>query len=211
MDVFFQFLFGFIVAFTGSIPPSMLNMTALKTSLQKDVQSAHRYIFGVSITVLFQTYIAVFLSKYILENPSILDTIEKFGIVIFILLAVYFYKESKKEKRLDDQKNSQQKKYFLTGLFLSSLNMFAIPFYCGVVAFLEVFNRFIFDVFPIIVFILGTGMGTFCILFLYVKFAKKIQKKTGKLTKDINLFLSILTAILAIISIVKLIYKAISL
>ena len=211
MDVFFQFLFGFIVAFTGSIPPSMLNMTALKTSLQKDVQSAHRYIFGVSITVLFQTYIAVFLSKYILENPLILDTIEKFGTVIFIFLAVYFYRESKKEKRLDDQKNSQQKNYFLTGLTLSSLNMFAIPFFCGIVAFLDLLNQFSFDAFPIIVFVLGAGIGTFCILFLYVKYAKKIQEKTGKLTNDINLVLSILTAIVAILSMVKFIYKAISL
>ena len=211
MDVFFQFLFGFIVAFTGSITPSMLNMTALKTSLQKDAQSAHRYIFGVSITVLFQTYIAVFLSKYILENPLILDTIEKFGTVIFIFLAVYFYRESKKEKRLDDQKNSQQKNYFLTGLTLSSLNMFAIPFFCGIVAFLDLLNQFSFDAFPVFVFILGAGMGTFCILFLYVKYAKKIQEKTGKLTNDINLVLSILTAIVAILSMVKFIYKAISL
>jgi threonine/homoserine/homoserine lactone efflux protein len=211
MDVLFQFLFGFIVAFTGSITPSMLNMTALKTSLQNDVKEAHRYILGVSFVVLFQAFVAVFLSKYILENPSILDTIEKFGTVIFIFLAVYFYKESKKEKRPDDQKKSQQKNYFLTGLTLSSLNMFAIPFFCGVVAFLDLLNQFSFDAFPVFVFILGAGIGTFCILFLYVKYAKKIQEKTGKLTKDINLVLSILTAIVALFSMVKFVYQAINL
>ena len=37
-------------------------------------------------------------------------------------------------------------------------------------------------------------------------FAKKIQQKTGKLTKNINLILAILTAFAAIFSMVKLIF-----
>ena len=98
MDLMMHFLIGFLVAFVGSITPSMLNMTALRTRLQNDKKSAYRYILGVSVVVLLQGYIAVVLSKYIIENPTILEVIAQFGIVIFILLSVYFYKESKKEK-----------------------------------------------------------------------------------------------------------------
>jgi threonine/homoserine/homoserine lactone efflux protein len=209
MDLITHFLFAFLVAFVGSITPSMLNMTALKISLQNDIKFAKRYIFGVSCVVLLQTYIAVFLSKYIIDNPTILETIEKFGIVIFILLSIYFYKESKKEKLVVDDKNNKPKNFFLTGLTLSSLNMFAIPFFCGVVAFLDAFNLFVFDDLSVSFFILGAGFGTFCILFLYVKYAKAIQKKTGKLTKDINIVLSVLTGFAAIFSIVKIGYKLI--
>ena len=68
---------------------------------------------------------------------------------------------------------------------------------------------FNFDAFPTAFFILGTAIGTFSILFLYVKYAKVIQQKTGKLTKDINLVLSVLTALVALISILKIIYKAV--
>jgi threonine/homoserine/homoserine lactone efflux protein len=209
MDLITHFIIGFLVAFIGSITPSMLNMTALKTRLQNNVKSANKYVLGVSVVVLLQAYIAVVLSKYIIENPTILDVISQFGIVIFILLSIYFYKESKKEKRaVADQRNAKTH-FFLTGLTLSSLNMFAIPFYCGVVAFLDVFKWFCFETSPIVSFVVGTAVGTFTILFFYVKYAHKIQKKTGKLTQDINLVLSILTAVVALISILKIAYKLI--
>tara|TARA_B110000211_G_scaffold134911_1_gene154618 strand:- start:670 stop:795 length:126 start_codon:yes stop_codon:yes gene_type:complete len=39
---------------------------------------------------------------------------------------------------------------------------------------------------------------------VYARFAKRIQQKTGKLTKDINIILSILTALVAIITFIKL-------
>jgi threonine/homoserine/homoserine lactone efflux protein len=209
MDLMMHFLIGFLVAFVGSITPSMLNMTALKTRLQNDKKSAYRYILGVSVVVLLQAYIAVVLSKYIIENPTILEVIAQFGIVIFILLSVYFYKESKKEKLIVVDKNNSQTNFFLTGLTLSSLNMFAIPFFCGVVAFVDVFNWFSFDASSVAFFVLGSGIGTFSILFFYVKYAHKIQEKTGKLTKDINLVISIITASVALISILKMGYKLI--
>ena len=110
MDLMMHFLIGFLVAFVGSITPSMLNMTALKTRLQNDKKSAYRNILGVSVVVLLQAYIAVVLSKYIIENPTILEVIAQFGIVIFILLSVYFYKESKKEKLIVVDKNNSQTK-----------------------------------------------------------------------------------------------------
>ncbi len=209
MDMMTHFIIGFLVAFIGSIPPSMLNMTALKTRLQNNVKSAHKYVLGVSVVVLLQAYIAVVLSKHILENPTILEVISQFGIVIFILLSIYFYKESKKEKQTESNQKNSKTLFFLTGLTLSSLNMFAIPFYCGVVAFLDVFKWFRFDISFVVSFIVGTGAGTFSILFFYVKYALKIQKKTGKLTKDINLVLSILTAFLALLSLLKIAYKLI--
>ena len=82
--------------------------------------------------------------------------------------------------------------------------MFAIPFFCGIVAALDVFKLFSFNLISILFFILGSVLGTFYILFLYGKFAKIIEKKTGKLTKDINIILAILTALVAIITFIKL-------
>ncbi len=207
MDLMTHFIIGFLVAFIGSIPPSMLNMTALKIRLQNDIKAAYKYVLGVSVVVLLQAYIAVFLSKYVLENPTILEVISQFGIVIFILLALYFYKESKKEKRAESNPKNSKKLFFITGLSLSSLNMFAFPFYCGVVAFLDVFKRFCFDIVSVVSFVVGTGVGTFSILFFYVKHATKIQEKTGRITKNINLVLSILTALVALISMLKMVYK----
>lgn len=195
--------FGFFFSFTGSITPSMLNMTALKVSLEKGNIAANKYAFGVSLIVIPQVVIAVFLTKYITDNPKVLETLEKAGIVIFIFLAFYFYKKSKIS--IDELKPKKENP-FLIGITLSLLNMFAIPFFCGVIVSLDVFNFFYFDVFSITSFTTGSLLGTYYILFLYGKFARTIQQKTGKLTKDINLILSILTGLVAVFSLIKLFF-----
>ena len=209
MTIILLFFFGFFFSFVGSITPSMLNMTSLKISLEKGREAANKYALGISLIVSLQTYIAVILTKYIAENPSILETLDKIGIVIFILLSYYFYKESKKDKINVEELKPKKENPFLTGITLSSLNMFAIPFFCGTVILLDSFNLFIFEFIPILAFVFGSVLGTFYILFLYGKFAKIIQQKTGKLTKDINIILSIITAFVAIITIIKYIKQVI--
>jgi len=204
MTVFSLFLFGFFFSFVGSITPSMLNMTALKISLENGKKETKKYAVGVSLVVFPQAYIAILLTKYIAENASILETVQKIGGVIFIFLSFYFYKESKKGKIQIETSKVKKNNPFLTGITLSVLNMFAIPFFCGIVATLDIFKLFSFNLTSILFFTLGSVLGTFYILFLYGKFAKIIQKKTGKLTKDINIILAILTALVAIITFIKL-------
>jgi threonine/homoserine/homoserine lactone efflux protein len=204
MILFTLFFFGFFFSFVGSITPSMLNMTALKISLEKGKVAANKYALAVSLVVFPQVYIAVLLTQYIAENPSIIETLEKVGIVIFIGLSYYFYNESKKGKIKTESLKSKKENPFLIGITLSFLNMFAIPFFCGIIVALDLFELFSFEVFPIFFFILGTILGTFCILFVYARFANIIQQKTGKLTKDINIILSVLTALVALITFIKL-------
>ena len=206
MILFTLFFYGFFFSFVGSITPSMLNMTALKISLEKGKEAANKYALAVSLVVFPQVYIAVILTKYIAENPSILEILEKAGIVIFIFLSYYFYKESKKGKIQIEASQTKKESPFLNGITLSILNMFAIPFFSGIAITLDAFNLFSFNFIPVLFFTLGSVLGTFCILFLYGKFAKTIQNKTGKLTKDINIILSILTGLVAVFTIVKLFF-----
>ena len=184
----------------------MLNMTALKISLEKGREDANKYAFGVSIITIPQVIIAVILTKYIAKNPLILETLEKAGIIVFILLSYYFYSASKKGKVETKEVISKKDTPFLSGITLSILNMFSIPFFSGTVIALDVLNVFDFNTIPVLFFALGVVIGTFYILFLYGKFAKIIQKKTGKLTKDINIILAMLTAIVAIFTIIKLFF-----
>ena len=206
MHLITLFFFGFLFSFVGSITPSMLNMTALKISLEKGKEAANKYALGVSIVTIPQIYIAILLTKYITENPKILETLDKVGIVIFILLSFYFYRESKKSKIQVEGMKSKKENPFLAGITLSVLNMFAIPFFAVTAITLDSFNLFSFDVTSILFFITGSVIGTFYILFLYGKFAKIIQQKTGKLTKDINLILAILTGLVAIFTSIKIFF-----
>lgn len=206
MTILMHFIFGFVFSFIGSITPSMLNMTALKISLEKNEKEAHYYSLGVSLVVFIQAYIAILLTKYIYENPGFLESLEKAGIVIFFLLSIYFFKQSKSKKQAVKASKDRKGNSFLSGVLLSSLNMFSIPFFCGVAAMLETFNLMSFETFPVTLFIIGSTIGTFCILFLYGKYAKTIQKKTGKLTKDISLVLSIITGAVAVFMLIKMFF-----
>lgn len=206
MIVFSLFFFGFFFSFVGSISPSMLTLFTLKISLEKGQKAVHKYALGVSLIVFPQVIIAVILTKHIAENPTIIKFLEKLGIVIFLLLSIYFYKESKKIKV--ETIKVKKENPFLTGILLSSLNLFSIPFYCGVATILETLNLFVFSTVPVLFFTFGSVLGTFYILFLYGKFATIIQQKTGKLTKNINIILSILTGLVALISIVKLFFNS---
>jgi threonine/homoserine/homoserine lactone efflux protein len=198
-----HFFFGFFLSFLGSITPSMLNMTALKISLENGKEQLNKYAIGVSLVVIPQAYTAIFLIKHIVENPSILEILEKIGIVIVIFLSYYFYRESKKSKIKIETTAVKKENAFLAGITLSVLNIFSIPFFCGSVATLDVFKLFSFNVTTVSFFVLGSVIGTFYILYLYGKFAKIIQKKTGELTKDINLVLFILTGLVAVFTIIK--------
>jgi threonine/homoserine/homoserine lactone efflux protein len=206
MILILHFFFGVVFAFAGSITPSMLNMTALKISLEKNKKEANFYALGVAVVVVIQAYLAIVLTKYITENPSFLESLEKVGIVIFISLSYYFYRESNNDKKPIEIKKTSSNKPFLKGITLSALNMFSIPFFCATTATLEMFNLFIFDTLPIFLFVIGSLIGTFCILALYVKYAKKIKQKTGKITNDINLILSFITGIVAVFTILKIVF-----
>ena len=105
----------------------------------------------------------------------------------------------------DVLKKESALKRFLTKYIFKAKET-SIPFFAVTAITLDSFNLFSFDVTSILFFITGSVIGTFYILFLYGKFAKIIQQKTGKLTKDINLILAILTGLVAIFTSIKIFF-----
>lgn len=196
------FFLGLIFSFVGYTPPSVLNMTALKIRLQKDQRDFYLFTSGVLLIVFIQAYISVYLTKYIANNPMLIAFLEKIGIVILILLSVYFYRLNRIEKKSVGYQHTIKNSFF-TGMLLSTLNMFAIPFFCGIIAFLASNNLMDYSKLSLTFFLIGSVLGTFYILFLYGKYAHKIQQKTGSLTSKINLLLSIVTFVFAVLTFLK--------
>ena len=194
------FFFGFIFAFLGYTLPSVLNMTALKISLDTNNREFTKFALGVSLVVFVQVYISIYITEYISKSPTLLETLEKTGIVVLISLSIYFYKQNQKEKK---QIKIKPKNSFFTGVILSLLNMFAIPFFCGTAALLITFKNFSFDIVSSLYYVVGSVIGTYFILYLYGRFAKYIQQKTGRLTNNINLLLSFITGGFALVTFLK--------
>lgn len=196
------FLFGFLFAFLGYTPPSVLNMTALKIRIDSNQKEFTKFSLGVSLIVFVQASLSIYLTNYVSKNPEFLALLEKLGVIVLLGLSIYFFKKNTKEKR-QIQHKKETKNSFLTGLLLSTLNMFAIPFFSGVTAFLVGFNMMNFEVVSIFIFVIGSVTGAYVILYLYGKYAPKIQQKTGSFTQNINLILCYITAGFALFTFLK--------
>jgi threonine/homoserine/homoserine lactone efflux protein len=198
-----HFVLGFITSFLGTLTPSMLNMTTAKISIHKSKESAIKFAVGVSIVVLIQAYVATLFTRYLRENPTFVESLQKIALVIFAFLSIYFYRQSKKEKKETDSAKEKAQNSFMGGVLLSALNMFSIPFYCGVTTALDMAGWLQFSQQYIIIFVLGSALGTFALLYMYANFAQLIQRKATGLAKNLNLILSLLTGALAIITLFK--------
>ena len=203
MLLLLHFILGLFTSFIGSLAPSMLNMTATKISLHDGKNQAVKFAFGVSVIVLIQSYVATLFTRYLRGNPAFVQSLQKIAMVIFVLLSIYFYRQFKKEKTIKVKKQTTHKNNFIVGLLLSSLNMFSIPFYCGITTAMDVAGWLKFTQIYIITFVIGSAIGTFLLLFMYLNYAEKIQIKSKGLSKNLNLILSVLTFFLAVVTLFK--------
>ena len=203
MTLFLSFIFGFSTSFLGMVFPSMLNMTTVKISIERGKLNAMKFALGVSTITLLQAYVAIFFTKFLKENPEFIITLQKVALVIFAMLSLYFYKEFKKENKSTSEFKQKCKDTFLVGLFLSALNMFAIPFYYGITTVLNNFGWMKLSQNNILLFVIGSAIGTFMILYSYSNFANVLNIKNKVKSNKLSLVLSILTGVLAIITLIK--------
>ena len=202
MGTTYHFLIGFIMSFLGTLFPSMLNMTSVKISIKETQKKALYFSAGVSLIVIIQAYIAVGFSKILLDNPRYLIVLQQVGTIVFIGLSVFFFNNVRKQKKKQLNNNGRKGRGFVSGILLSSLNMFAIPFYFGVTSFLVMMQWYEFTLVNNIFFVLGSALGTFSILFLYAYLAKKIENQMEYLANQMDLVLGIITGLIVIINVI---------
>ena len=129
------FLLAVLVAFIGFMPPGMINMTAVKMSIEHHRKNAVLFVLGASSVILLQALIAVTFAKFLASNPQIIEYLTYAAIVVFLALAVMFFRQARHQLKLaikEEKRNS-----YLAGLSMSSMNMLAIPFFLGYSTILE--------------------------------------------------------------------------
>jgi hypothetical protein len=158
---------------------------------------------GVSIIIFIQTYFSLIFTNYIHSKSNIEASLQSIGFVLFSLLSIYFLYKGIKEKKTQKIKKSKIKNTFTLGLILASLNLLAIPYYCSVGAALNSYGYLDFSQISILVFVIGSSVGTFVLLSIYNNSAKIIQQKIGLLARNLNIFLGIITGIIALIALIR--------
>lgn len=195
-------LSGFIAAFIGIIPPGLINMTAAKINLKEGKKNALWFVVGAVLVIFFQVYLAVLFAQVIDNRPDVLTLLREVGFVIFSILTIYFLfiaKEPITKKKSKIKKSSKKSRFFL-GMLLSGLNFFPIPFYVVVSVTLASYHLFVFENNIIFTFVLGSVLGSFAVLYSYIAFFGRIEKKTDYLMRNMNTIIGSITGLVAIVT-----------
>ncbi len=195
-------ILGFVTSYVGFTPPSMLNLTASRIYIENNKETAFQFIIGASIIVLFQVFLAVKISETLESYPQLIYWVQNLAIIVFAMLSLFFiYKglSIPQERNVKPVKNG-----FIWGLSLSSVNMFAIPFFAVAHSFFVMHGWATSELTCTSVFGIGTVLGTFAVLSCYLFLAKKFETKLIAYSKYFTLFIGLITGSIAIYSVLKL-------
>ena len=193
--------FGFIMAFVGLLAPGMLNMTAVRTSIENGKKAGIVFSGGAASVVFLQASIALIFTNYLNQHPEIIEKLKIAGVVVFFILAIFFFLQARKSSKAEGK--ARKGNLFFIGMFMSSMNMLAIPFYLGMSTFLSAKEQLILEQPYITIYVLGAALGAFMLFVTYVSLATIIVKKVQFIAKNINYILSVLFLILASLTLVK--------
>lgn len=184
------------MAYIGLLPPGMLNMTTVRTTIEKGSRAGLLFALGAASVVLIQASVALIGANYLNKNPEVIESLKVAGVVVFMLLAIFFFIQARKKFKAEGKE--KQGNFFFTGLFMSSINMLAIPFYFGWSAVFSAKGWLIMEQPYILIFVIGAMLGAFALLLTYSGFANVIVKRAQFIARNINYILSVVFVFLGI-------------
>lgn len=198
-------LYGLGLSFTGVLPPGIININTAIISVDKGRKKGIVFALGACLIVFFQTLIAILIAKHLKMGESVVLTIEKIAVFIFLALTIHFYLCAKRKPKPKPQSITGPTKTnaFWKGAFFSAINFFPIPYYIGWSKALNLSGDFDFDMLNIISFSLSVVAGTFIANYLYIIFFKRFNADAEKFSKYAHYSLALLTLLLAIIALIK--------
>lgn len=196
--------YGFILAVVGFLAPAMLNMTTVRTSIERGRIAGFLFALGASAINSVQSLIAFIFLRFLDSNPGVIEWFKQIGVVVLFSLAYFFYKQSKKVISAKDDTN--QTHPFVLGALLSSINMLALPYYFGAALGLEASNQ-ITAISPFIYFMsLGVFFGGLLMFNIYSMLADVVMRRSKFITKNLNIMLATLFTILGFSILVDLVF-----
>lgn len=201
MTYLLHILLGFVMSFVSLIPPGMLNMTAVRTTIEKNRKEGIWFSLGAAFVVVPQAFLALVFARFFSEHPQIVARLEIGGIIVLFALSVVFFVQARKKFKGSGGKTTG--KSFWVGMMMSMMNMLAIPFYLVLSSVLEGRGLLQTEQPFINLFVTGVFFGAFSLFNVYVQFARIIVKRAQFIARNINYILSVLFFVLGILTLFK--------
>ena len=190
--------FGFIIAASGSIVPSFLNLTVVKFSLKSGRKSAFYLIGGFATVLFFQANIGAYLSSVLMKNSEYITLIQKVGTGILLLLSANFFRLYFTSKKQIKKQEIDKSKAYLHGIGMSLLNTFAIPFYFTSISLLIGLEYFEYSLLNSLYFSIGSTVGSFTLYAVYATVASRIEHKLTFIATRMDFILGCLTGVVGV-------------
>jgi len=206
MEVLLPIIVGFCATFVSTLLPGLLNITAAKVGVREGRRNAMIFSLGAATVVFLQAYIAVTFARLISKDPNIIYYLEEGGVMVFVLLTIYFLfiAKKKKPKAADEvlKVRSRTGNYFM-GMMLSALNFFPIPYYVFISVSFTSYQLFSFSNLYVFLFVLGATVGSFSVFYLYIIFFRKFEEKTEFIMRNVNYFIGSITGLIALVTMIR--------
>lgn len=191
----------------GLTLPGMVNMTAVKVSIDYGFRAAFRFSLGAALALAIQAYLAITFARYLGEHPQVILYLKRAALAVFLALSLFFFYQGRKPPiPKNDKYSKRQNTPFILGFILTGMNMLNIPYLFTTGTLLD--NRGWINVDPPSkwLFIGGAALGCWTLLVAYAKFAAVITRRAKFVARHLNYFLSGLFMLLATIQLIQLFY-----
>jgi len=168
LEIILFFLTTFLTSFLGTIPPGVVNLTAIRIGAEKGMKESVLFSAGYTIIEMGYGLMAILIihsfSDYIVQIELIIKLIS------VPILFGFGYSMLKAKVNTENDAVEEIKKggshYFQFGLKLGILNPMALPYW---ITFCAISNSMFRDFVPstLFAFELGVGIGAISLLFLY--------------------------------------------
>jgi threonine/homoserine/homoserine lactone efflux protein len=205
-------ILGVLLNAMGYIPPGNINLTVAQLTINKGMRQALYFILSFSIVEVFFTFgmmrFARWLSSDVNINSNISDVrlgtyVDAFMIVLFVVMGTITWINRKKVPKTRAEDNRSKKGSVFYGMLLGVLNPVQIPYWLFFGNYVILHEWIRTNYLSLIIFSIGSGMGSALALYGYAHFAQYIQEKFTLSSHIINRSIALFLWALALYLIIK--------
>ncbi len=205
-------IIGILLNAMGYIPPGNINLTVAQLTINKGMRQALYFILAFSCVEVFFTFGMMRFARWVSSDVNIdanisdvrLGTyVDAFMIILFVVMGTITWINRKKVPKTKTEDNRSKKGSVFYGMLLGVLNPVQIPFWLFFGNYVILHEWIKTDYLSLIIFSLGSGMGSALALYGYAHFAKYIQEKFALSSHLINKSIAIFLYVLAVYLIIK--------
>lgn len=205
--ILIHFIVGYAMAFLGLLSPGLLTMTTLNTAIERGKRKAFWFAVGAVLPIIIQAHLGLLGANYLKSHPEIIHSFSGVAVFVFFSLAIIFFRQYTRRHQPVRTTRFDIHNTLLLGIFVSTINPLAIPFYFSYSTLLEMQGILYLHQPNVSFFVAGAVLGALSIMSIYARYARLLLGRIQFIAKNFKLILAISMMILGLASLVNVLFN----